>query len=92
MKVKSESEVAQLCPSLRDPVDCSLPGSSIHGIFQARVLEWVAVDLAKNLGWRTGWLVVVKIEVFWLSGVNSSYPTTMGIFKSGLLPLFVKTF
>ena len=41
MKVKSESEVAQLCPTLRDPMDCSLPGSSIHGIFQARVLEWV---------------------------------------------------
>ena len=43
MKVKSESEVAQLCPSLRDPTDCSLTGSSAHGIFQARVLEWVAV-------------------------------------------------
>jgi len=43
MKVKSESEVAQLCPTLLDPMDCSLPGSSIHGIFQARVLEWVAI-------------------------------------------------
>ena len=43
MKVKSESEVAQSCPSLRDPMDCSLPGSSIHGIFQARVLEWGAI-------------------------------------------------
>ena len=43
MKVKSESEVAQLCPTLSDPMDCSLPGSSIHGIFQARVLEWVAI-------------------------------------------------
>jgi len=41
MKVKSESEVAQWLPTLSDPVDCSLPGSSIHGIFQARVLEWV---------------------------------------------------
>ena len=41
MKVKSESEVAQSCPTLRDPMDCSLPGSSIHGISQARVLEWV---------------------------------------------------
>ena len=40
MKVKSESEVAQLCPTLSDPMDCSLPGSSIHGIFQERVLEW----------------------------------------------------
>ena len=44
MKVKSESEVAQLCPTLSDPVDCSLPGSSVHGIFQARVLEWGAID------------------------------------------------
>ena len=41
MKVKSESEVAQSCPTLHDPMDCSLPGSSAHGIFQARVLEWV---------------------------------------------------
>ena len=43
MKVKSESEVSQLCPILSDPVGCSLPGSSIHGIFQARVLEWGAI-------------------------------------------------
>ena len=42
MKVKSESEVAQLCLTLSDPMDCSLPGSSIHGLFQARVLEWGA--------------------------------------------------
>ena len=43
MKVKSESEVAQLCPTPRDPMDCSLPGSSVHGIFKARVLEWAAI-------------------------------------------------
>jgi len=42
-KVKSESEVAQFCPTLSDPIDCSLPGSSVHGIFQARVLEWRAI-------------------------------------------------
>ena len=42
MKVKSESEVAQSCPTLSDPMDCSLPGSFVHGIFQARVLEWGA--------------------------------------------------
>ena len=42
MKVKSESEIAQSCPTLSDPMDCSLPGSSVHGIFQARILEWVA--------------------------------------------------
>ena len=43
MKVKSEKEVAQSCPTLSDPMDYSLPGSSIHGIFQARVLEWGAI-------------------------------------------------
>ena len=43
MKVKSESEVAQLCLTLSNPMDCSPPGSSIHGIFQARVLEWGAI-------------------------------------------------
>ena len=42
MKVKSENEVAQSCLTLSDPMDCTLPGSSVHGIFQARVLEWVA--------------------------------------------------
>ena len=43
MKAKSESEVAQSCPTLRDPMDCSPPGSSTHGIFQARVLEWSVI-------------------------------------------------
>ena len=45
MKVKSESEVAQACLTLSDPMDCRLPGFSIHGIFQARVLEWGAIAL-----------------------------------------------
>ena len=45
MKVRSESEVAQSCPTLRDPIDYSLPDSSVHGIFQARVLEWGAIVL-----------------------------------------------
>ena len=48
MKVKSESEVAQSCPTLSDPMDCSLPGSSIHVIFQARVLEWGAIAFSLN--------------------------------------------
>ena len=50
MKVKSESEVAQLCLTLCDPMDCSLPSSSIHGIFQARVLEWVPLPSPWNNG------------------------------------------
>ena len=48
MKVKSENEVAQSRPTLSDPMDCSLPGSSIHGIFQARVLEWGAIAFSKG--------------------------------------------
>ena len=47
MKVKSESEVTQSCPTLSDPMDCSLPGSSVHGIFQARVLEWGAIAFSE---------------------------------------------
>ena len=49
MKVKSESEVAQSCPTPSDPMDCSLPGSSIRGIFQARVLEWGAIAFSNTL-------------------------------------------
>ena len=49
MKVKSESEVAQPCPTLSDPMDCSLPGSSVHGIFQARVLEWGAIAFSEMI-------------------------------------------
>ena len=48
MKVKSEREVAQSCLTLSDPMDCSLPGSSIHGILQARVLEWGAIAFSEN--------------------------------------------
>ena len=47
MKVKSESEFSQSSPALRDPMDCSLPGSAVHGIFQARVLEWGAIAFSK---------------------------------------------
>ena len=47
MKVKNESEVAQSCPTLSDPMDCSLPGPSVHGIFQARVLEWDAIAFSE---------------------------------------------
>ena len=50
MKVKSESEVTESRPTLSDPMDCSLPGSSIHGIFQARVLEWVAIAFSNLFG------------------------------------------
>ena len=58
MKVKREREAAQSCPTLSDPKDCSLPGSSVHGIFQARVLEWVAIafsNTAKGVGSILDW-------------------------------------
>ena len=58
MKVKSESEVAQLCPTLRDPMDGSLTGSSAHGIFQARVLEWGAIAFAFTF---CDWLISLNI-------------------------------
>ena len=49
MKVKSGSEIAQSCLTLSDPMDCSLPGSSVPGFLQARILEWVAISFSKNL-------------------------------------------
>ena len=48
MKMKSEGEVTQLCPNLSDPVDCNLSGSSVHGISQARVLEWVTIAFSER--------------------------------------------
>ena len=51
-KVKSESEVTQSCLTLSDPIDCSLPGSSIHGIFQARLMEWATITFSDTLTMR----------------------------------------
>ena len=59
MKVKSVSEAAQSCPTLRDPMDCSLPGSSVHGIFQARVLEWGAIVFSRIYVYL--WLIHVEV-------------------------------
>ena len=55
------SEVTQLCPTLRDPVDCSLPGSSVHGILQARVVEWVAISFFRGSSWPRDWTWVSHI-------------------------------
>ena len=57
MKMKSESGVSQSHPTLCDPMDCSLPGSSVHGIFQARALEWVAIAFSKK---TSRWLINMK--------------------------------
>ena len=58
---KKESEVTQLCPTLCDPMDCSLPGSSIHGIFQARILEWVANSFSRRSSRLRDWTRVSRI-------------------------------
>ena len=90
MKVKSESEVVQSCPTLRDPMDCSLPGSSVHAIFQARVLEWVAIafsDLMQRTDSLEKTLMLGKIEgrrrgqqrMRWLDAITNS--TDMSVSK-----------
>ena len=67
MKVKNESEVAQSCPTLHDPMDCSPPGSSVHGILQARVLEWVATAFSGKY-----FLIVIlwQIVIHWINRIN----------------------
>ena len=69
MKVKSESEVAQSCPTLRDPMDCSLPGSFVHGIFRARVLEWGAI--AFSVPWHG------QVEFWKTDNFDQSWTTDM---------------
>ena len=58
---KSESEVTQSYPTLRDPVDCSLPGSSVHWILQARILEWAAISFSRVSSWPRDWTRVSRI-------------------------------
>ena len=71
VKVKSESEVAQSYLTLQDPMDCSLPGSSIHGVFQARVLEWGAIAFSgeSSLDWaKKTSLCLVHLSNMWIEG------------------------
>ena len=84
MKVKSEREVVQSCPTLSDPMDCSLPGSSIHGIFQARVLEWGAIAFSISLRYQSLFPYTPKKSVPLLILSSSSTPpllltTIMGL-------------
>ena len=60
-KMISESEIAQSCPTLCDPMDCSLPGSSVHGIFQAIVLKWIAISFSRGSSWPRDWTQVSRI-------------------------------
>ena len=65
LKVKSESEVSQSCPTLRDPIDSSPLGSSVHGIFQARVLEWGAIAFSEALYAKQPLLRMTGDGMFW---------------------------
>ena len=79
MKVKSVSEVAQSCPTLSDPMDCNLPGSSMHGIFQARVLEWGAIAFSTEMfNDQHSWLSNVILFSSFSSETNSS-PQSLGL-------------
>ena len=70
MKVKSESEVTQSCPTLSDPMDCSLPSSSIHGIFQARVLEWGAIAFSGSLMLNLFYSLLLFLILWGLEGFS----------------------
>ena len=76
---ESESEVAQSCPPLCDPMDCSLPGSSLHGILQARVLEWVAIFLLQGIFPNPG--IEPRSPAFQADALTSKPPGT--IHKNG---------
>ena len=83
MKVKIESEVVQSCPTLSDPMDCSPPGSSIHGIFQARVLEWGAIAFSDN-GLKQ--LKFIILQFSW--GLNQMSACPSGSCKEDSVSLF----
>ena len=77
MKVKSESEVAQSCPTPSDPMDCSLTGSSVHGIFQARVLEWGAIAFSERIFLTEGsnlWFLRWQVDSLPLSHWEAAPP------------------
>ena len=63
---QSENKVAQLCPTLCDPTNCRLPGSPVHGIFQARILKWVAISFSRRSSWPRDWTWVSYIVGRWL--------------------------
>ena len=90
MKVKSESEVAQSCPTLHDPVDCSLPGSSVHGIFQARVLEWGATAFSIALTKQTFVGKVMSLLLNMLSRLVITFLTSEKLPGRKTPPLLVK--
>ena len=87
IRVKSESKVTQSCPTLRDPMDCSLPGSFVHGIFQARVLEWGAIAFS-NLCHRP---VQIKVNNnFYLATSVSKLLNLSKVLTYWIIALFLK--
>ena len=93
-KVKSESEVAQSCPILCDPMDCSLPGFSVHGIFQARIMEWVAISFSRRSSCPRDWTRVSRIvgrhfhHLNLIFKISYSYHILRKVYRS-LLPLII---
>ena len=88
MKVKSKSEVAQLCLTLSDPMDCSLPGSSIHGIFQASVLEWVAIAFSMIYifsPWNSPGQNIGVSSLSLLQGIFPTQRSNPGLLHCGLI-------
>ena len=77
MKVKSEREVTQSCPILSDPMDCSPPGSSIHGIFQARVLEWHAIAFSERKSLNT---FIINSKLLMSRGITVMSPNHVSAF------------
>ena len=86
MKGKSESEVAQSCPTLRDPMVCSLPGSSVHGIFQGRVLEWGAIAFSKRGKWSIIYMYMCICVCMWASLLVQMVKTACNAGDPGLIP------
>ena len=79
MKVRSESEVVQSCPTCSDPMDCSPPGSSVHGIFQARVLEWGAIAFSGKVLHKA-----IERNSLWIMNLMGFFffiPSILGIFR-----------
>ena len=79
MKVKSESEVDQSCLTLNDPMDCSLPGPSIHGIFQARILEWGAIAFSDMCTTLAIYVVILLIMLSWFVCLLVSVDLTLSV-------------
>ena len=79
MKVKSESEVAQLCPTPSDSMDCSPPGSSVHGLFQTRVLDWGAIALISHISKVMLQILQARLQQY----LNRELPNVQAGFRKG---------